>query len=75
MWETSRTVAIGGLVGLAAAVLVTRTLTHLLFGLAPTDPTTIAAALFLLAAAAGIAAYLPARWASRVEPLVALRCE
>jgi putative ABC transport system permease protein len=75
MWETTRTVASGGLVGLGGVVLVARAITHLLFGLTPTDPVTIAATLLLLAAAAAIAAYLPARWASRVNPLVALRHE
>jgi ABC-type lipoprotein release transport system permease subunit len=47
----------------------------MLFGLTPTDPLTIAGAIVLLATAAQIAAYLPARRASQVDPVTALRHE
>jgi ABC-type lipoprotein release transport system permease subunit len=47
----------------------------LLFGVSATDPTTYAGVLILLCAVAAIASYMPARWAARVEPLVALRQE
>jgi ABC-type lipoprotein release transport system permease subunit len=47
----------------------------MLFGLKPTDPVTTAAVIVLLSAIGVMAAYLPARKASRVEPMVALRYE
>lgn len=72
-------VFIGILIGLPAAIaaarLASRQISPLLFGLKPTDPLTMAGAAVLLAAVATLAAYLPARRASRVDPLVALRNE
>ena len=69
----------GVLLGVPAAVAVARLASHqisgLLFGLSATDPLTIAFAAALLVAVAAVAAYLPARRASRVEPMVALRNE
>jgi putative ABC transport system permease protein len=50
-------------------------ITRLLFGVKTTDPLTIAVAVMVLSAAASIAAYFPARRASRVDPMIALRCE
>jgi len=47
----------------------------LLYGLSPTDPASLLAAIAMLVAIAGLAGYLPARRASLVEPNVALRCE
>jgi predicted permease len=70
-----RLVAIGVAIGLPAAWLGSRYVESMLFGLAPTDPLTIAGAIAMLFAAAQLAAYLPARRASRVDPLVALRHE
>ncbi len=68
-------VCIGILIGLPLAWLATRVLAGFLFGLTATDPLTIAGALSLLLAVAGIAAYLPARRAAQVDPLTALRYE
>lgn len=66
-------VAIGIAIGIIASAMVGRGLAVLLFGLGPTDPISIFAASFVLAAVALLACYLPARRASRLDPLVALR--
>jgi putative ABC transport system permease protein len=69
-------VVLGGLaVGLAAAFALTRLLRGLLFEIAPTDPRIFAGVPLLLAVCALLAAYLPARRAAEVEPVVALRSE
>ena len=65
--------AIGIAAGLAGALAVTRYLENMLFGLTPFDPSTFAAVSVLLAAIALIACYVPARRATRVDPIVALR--
>jgi putative ABC transport system permease protein len=63
------------LLGLAGATVTTRYLQAMLFGLTPLDATTFAAVAVLFSLVATMAAYLPARRATRVDPLVALRCE
>jgi putative ABC transport system permease protein len=62
-------------VGILGALLTTRALASLLFGIAPHDPPTLLAGAFLLTLAAAAASLAPARRASRLDPLVALRAE
>jgi predicted lysophospholipase L1 biosynthesis ABC-type transport system permease subunit len=75
MREVLLLVALGAGIGLAATMLTTRLVSTLLFGLTPTDPLTVATATLLLVGVTALAGYLPARRASRVNPLVALRNE
>jgi predicted permease len=67
---------LGGVVlGIGAASLLTRVMSALLFGVGPMDPVTYVAASAGMAAVAALATYLPARRASRVDPVVALRSD
>jgi len=73
--EGLRLAAAGMAAGLVLAIVVTRLMTALLFGISPTDVATFAGAAALLAAIAILASLVPALRASRVDPLVALRDE
>jgi putative ABC transport system permease protein len=66
---------LGSLLGLAGALAVTRTLRGLLYGVRPSDPWALAGAGLLLFAVTMAASYLPARRATRVDPVVALRSQ
>ena len=66
---------IGLVLGSASALALTRTAASLLFGLSAHDPATFVTAGVLLAAAAAMGSYLPARQASKLDPITALRCE
>jgi predicted permease len=70
-----RLVAIGGTIGVTASLLVARFLATLLFGVTRFDPVVLVGAPLVLGIAASLAAYLPARRASRANPLAALRAE
>ena len=61
--------------GLALSLLAGRVLSTMLFAVSPADPLSLAAAAVLLSASALLACYLPARRATRVSPLTALRTE
>jgi len=70
-----RLAGIGAVVGLAGAFATTRLLAGLVKEIEPNDPKTFGVVTMVLLAAALLAAYLPARRASRVDPMVALRAD
>jgi putative ABC transport system permease protein len=73
--ESIRLVLLGSILGLAAALVATRLIRSQLYGLSPHDPLVLTGAVCLLVAITMLAAYLPARRAARVDPLLALRNE
>jgi putative ABC transport system permease protein len=75
MGEGMFVVAIGLLIGLAGTLSVTRVFQSMLFGVEATDPITLIGVAAILAAVALLACYIPARRATRVDPLVALRVD
>jgi putative ABC transport system permease protein len=66
---------LGIVLGLAGAIALTRLMVSLLFEVKPTDPATLIGVALLLAAAALLACYIPARRALSIQPISALRCE
>jgi ABC-type antimicrobial peptide transport system permease subunit len=70
-----RLAVLGAAVGVIAAAAITHWMSSLLFGVSATDPLTFAVVLLLVTAVAALAAYIPARRAMRVDPVVALRYE
>ena len=75
VWQGMRMVLLGGLIGLGVALALTRFLRSLLYEVEATDPLTFVGVVLVLALAAFLASYLPARRAAKVDPMVALRAE
>ncbi len=73
--EGARMVAVGLALGLMGSLAATRFIATLLFGVKPADPLTFAAVAAMLTIVALVASYIPARRATRVDPMVALRYE
>jgi len=73
--EGLRTICIGVVIGIAGALALTRTVESLLFGVTANDPLTFGGVTLFLVGAALLACYIPARRATRVDPMVALRYE
>jgi ABC-type antimicrobial peptide transport system permease subunit len=75
MRESMILVAIGAVLGIAAALASARLIATQLFGVPPTDLAALGAAIAVMASVSAFAGYLPARRAARVDPMVALRYE
>lgn len=75
MRETLTLVLVGVVLGLFAARLAAQVLTNMLFGVKATDPITFILVTILVVAVAALAGYIPANRASKVDPMIALRCE
>jgi ABC-type antimicrobial peptide transport system permease subunit len=75
LWEGAQLAGIGVAIGIGAAFGLTRVMSSLLFGVSATDPLIFASISIILTAVALGAAFIPARRATRVDPMIALRYE
>lgn len=75
VWQGLRLTLAGAIIGLLLAVVAARAIARLLFGVSPSDPWTLSVVLIVVGGVALLAVWLPARRASRVDPIIALRCE
>ena len=75
IWQGMLPVVVGVVIGLAAARSLTSMMATMLFGVAPSDPVTIVGVVVTLSIAGLTAAWIPARKAAKVDPMVALRYE
>lgn len=73
--EGLRLIAIGLAIGLVAALILTRFITSLLFGISPSDPISFLIVALILGFVALLACFLPSRKATKVDPMIVLRCE
>jgi len=71
--QTMTLAAVGMLLGVTASWILARTISSLLFGITPSDPATFIGMVVVLTAVAAVAGYLPARRASKIDPMAALR--
>ncbi|MGI8509816.1 MAG: FtsX-like permease family protein, partial [Gemmatimonadaceae bacterium] len=75
VWQSLRLTGIGVVIGILGALAMTRVLRSVLFDVSPTDPFTLASVSAVMLIIAGLASYVPAQRAMRVEPAEALRAE
>src|SRR5215469_7496241 len=73
--ETLLLALVGVLIGLPCALVATRLIAHVLFGVKPYDPLTLAVVILVLLGVSALAGYIPARRAMKVDPMIALRYE